>query len=137
MEAFLLHPSCTPVSVADYASISLNILENAWANCSDWARTLKICLIILYVWQAFEGASGHECARVLNMTWLYMQWLQRLLNVWIWLNMPQCLNMPQYALMSLKMPEHGWILLNISEYAWECLNKLFWLNLVSQYASSS
>ena len=37
--------------------------------------------------------------------------------VLIWLNMPQCLNMPQYALMSLKMPEHGQILLNISEYA--------------------
>ena len=125
------------LSVADYASISLNILENAWANCSDYARALKICLIILYIWQAFESASGRECARVLNMTWLYMQWLQRLLNVWIWLNMPQCLNMPQYALMSLKMPENAWILMNISEYAWECLNKLFWLNLVSQYASSS
>ena len=57
--------------------------------------------------------------------------------VWIWLHMPQCLNMPPYALMSLNMMEHGWILLNIPEYACEYLNKLFWLNLVSQYASSS
>ena len=37
-------PSCTSVSVAEYALISLNvrILKNASINCSDYARDLNI-----------------------------------------------------------------------------------------------
>ena len=37
-----LSPSCTPVNVAEYVPISVNILENAWINCSDYARALNM-----------------------------------------------------------------------------------------------
>ena len=40
-----LSPSCPLVNVAEYTSVSLNIpniLENAWINCSDYARTLNL-----------------------------------------------------------------------------------------------
>ena len=37
-----LCPSCVPVSVAAYASISPNIFENARINCSDSAKALNM-----------------------------------------------------------------------------------------------
>ena len=61
-------------------------------------------MIILHVPQAFEDALGSIYVRVLNMARLYMQMLHRVI---CWLHMPQCLNMAQYALISLKMPVHG------------------------------
>ena len=74
-----LPPSFVNVSVAEYASISLNILENASINCS--MPGLWICLIILHVRQAFEDASGSKYARILNMAHLYMQELHIVLNM--------------------------------------------------------
>ena len=55
---------------------------------------------------------------------------------WIWLIIPKkCLNISQYARMSLNMPKHDLVLLNALEYAWKCLNKLFWVCQGSQYTS--
>ena len=125
------------MSVAEYVSISLNILENDWANCYDYARVLNMPNHLLRLTSFWRCLGLWMCQGSEYDMVIYARAIETSEYVWIWLNMPQCLNMPQYALMSLKMPEHGWILLNISEYAWECLNKLFWLNLVSQYASSS
>ena len=108
--------------MAEYAWVSLNILENAWINCS--MPGLWIRLIILHVWQAFEDVSGYKCARVLNMTRLYIY--KGYTEFWISLNMPQkCLNMPQFALMSLNVPAQDWILLNVPENAWI---KISWLS---------
>ena len=42
-----------------YLWICLNILEYAWINCSDYARALNM-LLILYVWKAFEDATGSK-----------------------------------------------------------------------------
>ena len=83
----LHQPSCATMSAAEYSSVFLNILENAWINCSMpelWMR-----LIILHVWQAFEDAPGSKCAMVLNVARLYMQGSHKVLNVSIWLNTPQ------------------------------------------------
>ena len=40
----LSHPSCAPVSVTEYASISLNMHKYPWnwINCSDYARVLNM-----------------------------------------------------------------------------------------------
>ena len=35
----------------------------------------SICMTILHIRQDFEDALGSKCAMVLNMAWLYMQWL--------------------------------------------------------------
>ena len=37
----LHQPSCATMSAAEYSSVFLNILENAWINCSDYARALN------------------------------------------------------------------------------------------------
>ena len=51
--------------------------------------------------------------------------LHRVLNMPNMFYMAQsCLNMPEYALMSLNMSEHGSIFLNVPEYVRKCLNKL-------------
>ena len=99
---------------------------------------LWIFLIILHVWQAFEEASDSKCARVLNMEWLCIQGLHKVLTMSEYGSI--CLNnawMSQYTSMSLDMHKHDWILLNVPEYAWKFLNKLYWLCKGSQYASSS
>ena len=42
---------------------------------------LWVYLIILYVQQAVEDTSGSKCVRALNMALLYMQRIQRVLNM--------------------------------------------------------
>ena len=81
---------------------------------------LWICLIILHVLQDFENALGSKCARVLNMAWLYMQELHRLLDMSeygsICLNNASvCFNIAEYSWMPLNIPENAWI--NCSDYA--------------------
>ena len=89
---------------------------------------LWICLIILYVWQAFEVALDSKCTSALSIACFYMQTLCKALN------MAQHNSiMPAYALMSINMSDPGWKLLNVPEYVWKCPNKLFWLCQGSQY----
>ena len=68
------------------------------------------------LWQTSENTLGSKGARVLNMAWLYMQGLYRVVNMsqYAWI----CLNI-------LNKPDHYWIWLNVPEYAWKCLSKLF------------
>ena len=49
---------------------------------------------------------------VLNVAWLYMQRLHRVLNMAHYASI-----MLEYGLISLSMSEHGGILLNVPEYA--------------------
>ena len=59
-------PSCMPVSVAEYVSISLNIPEYPW-KLSKPVLTMPglwICVIILHVWQTF---------------WIYSKY-----GFWVW-----------------------------------------------------
>ena len=112
-EASPLPPNCASVGVAEYASVSLNMSKYCWK-----------CLNKLF-WRCQCSEYG---------TIVYARFTQSSEYVWLWLHTPQqCLNMPQYALMSLSVPEHGWILLNVFECAWKYLNKLFLLCQCSQY----
>ena len=56
-------PIFTPVSVAEYASISFKMLK--WTVLT--MPKLWICMIILHVLQAFEDALGSKQAMFLNM----------------------------------------------------------------------
>ena len=80
--------------------------EYAWSSYM-LNRLLKMSQV--YISQGFEyGTVVYVYARVTQSS-----------ELWLWFQTPQkCLNMPQYALISLNMPGHGWILLNIPEYAW-------------------
>ena len=73
--------SCTSVSVAKYASISLNMPKHPWKcfNKLFWLCQDSECKIILNVWQDFEDALGSKYARVLNMViyaWMYAKIMQ-------------------------------------------------------------
>ena len=130
MESFPLFLGCAPVSVAEYASISLNmpinILENSWINYSDYVG-LWIRMIIFHVWQSFE-------ARVLK--WRGYIWKDYAeFRIRLTMTPPYASIIPEHALIPLNMPKHIWILLNVLEYAWKFLNKLFWLCQGSQYAT--
>ena len=106
-----------PLSVNEYAPISLNIPKYPWilVQCSYQAR-LWICLVILNVQQALEDAFVSKCIRVLNMAQFYIQGLRRVLNMteygsiclnnaWICLKMPAWLNCCDYARV-LNIPHH-------------------------------
>ena len=97
----------------------LNILEKCLHNVLTMLR-LWMYLVILYVRQALEEASGFKCVRVFNMVRLYMQGLQRV-DAW-------CLNIAQYASI---MPKYTSLCLNAPQYAWTWLNiaECLWISL--------
>ena len=118
-EVFPLLPSCAPVSVAEYASISwicLNTLVNAWINCSDYAMALIMHDYLTCSTGFLRSEYGTVVYAGPNMS---DYGFARLNNAWI------CLN----------APEHGWILLSVPEYAWQYLNILFWLCEGLKYAA--
>ena len=89
---------CAPVSVAEYASVSLNMPKypRKWLNKLFW-----LCQGSEYACSSYMFGRFLKIPPVLNKP-----------GFWIWLYMPQ------YALMSLNTPEHGWILMNVLE----CMN---------------
>ena len=104
-------PSCMPVSVDEYTSVSLNIPKYPW-KCLQNVLTMPglwICLVTLHIRQAFEDASGSTCVRVLNMARLYMQGLHRVLIKSEYGSI--CPNNVSVCLNSLKM-----VLINIVPY---------------------
>ena len=97
----------------------LNILEKCLHNVLTMLR-LWIYLVILYVRQVLEKASGFKCVRVSNMVRLYMQGLQRV-DAWC-LNIAQYASvMPKYTSLCLNAPQYAWTRLNIAECLWICL----------------
>ena len=109
-----------------YPWLFLNILQNAWINCSEYARALNMhdhlicltgfwrCLRFLnkpgfWIWHSCICKGYTEVRICLNMA----------PYAWICLNMPQCpsicLKMVVYCWMSLNMPEKARI--NCSDYA--------------------
>ena len=104
----LFFPSCVPVSLTEYASISLNMPKYPWKHlyklfwqCQDseyacsssmFDRLLKMPLVLskpgFWIW--------HGCM------------CKRYGEFWICLNIaPYASVMPENVLMSLNMPEHG------------------------------
>ena len=97
-------PSCTPVSVAKYASISFNIPTYNW-KCLNKLSSL---------WQSSEYTWSYSWFdRFLKMPWVlnvpgFWTWhsfiCKGYMEFWTCLNM---FSMPGYTLMSLNMSEHG------------------------------
>ena len=96
------------LSVADNASVSLNIPKYPWKCLNELFR---LCLSSEYAWSSYMFNRLLKMPRVLNMTRLYIWGLHRVLNMseygstchnnpWIYLTMPQypsvCLNMSEY-----------------------------------------
>ena len=103
--------------------IYLDIPENVWINCFDYARALDMHDHLKYStgflrYLGLLKYQGSEYGTV-----VYGRVTQNSEYTWLWLHMPQCcLNTPQYVLISLNMPEHCWMSLNVLK----CLNELFW-----------
>ena len=144
-EASPFPPSSTPVSVAEYALISLKIPKYPW-ECLN--KLFWLCQGSEYTWLSYIFDRLLKMYQVLNVAgfWIWHGCICRgYTQFWICLNIAQYASimseyasiMPGYTLMSLNMPEHGWILLNVPEFAWKWLNKLFWLCQGSQHALSS
>ena len=116
-------PSCAPVSVAEYASVSLNITKYP---CKCLIKLFWLCLGSEYARSSYMFERLLKMPLVLNVTvfWIWQVCICKCyIEFWICLNMAQyasitCLNMPRYASMFLNMPDHDWILLNVPEYAW-------------------
>ena len=107
------------VSVAEYATISLDIPKYPW-KCLN--KFFRLCQGFEYGWlfYMFESLGfriWHSC--ICNGS----------ADFWICLNMD---HMSQYPLMSPNMSHNCWILFNTLEHAWKHLNKLFWLCQGSQ-----
>ena len=116
-----------PVSVTEYAPISLHIPKYPWKSCSDYAGALDMPnhLTCLIDWH------GSKCRALYGMA-VYARFMRSSGYAWIWLNMPQIESiMPNYDLMSLNIPDHCWILLSATTYAWKCLNKLFYVRVLN------
>ena len=127
-------PSCAPVNVAEYASVSLNMLKYPW----KWLNEL------FWICQGFKYAySSYMFGRLLKMPpvlskprfWIWHGCVFE--YVWLWLHtLQERLNMPQCALMSFNVREPGWIFLNVPEcmnfpeYAWiNCSDRAKFLNM--------
>ena len=130
-EASPLPLSCAPLSVTEYASISLNMPKYPW-KCLN--KLFWICQGSEYTWSSDMPDRLLKMPRVLNRP-----------GLWIWhgficmdyaefrirLNMAPYVsimpNMPEYALMPPSKLEHGWIML----MAWECpldIPENVWIN---------
>ena len=102
---FLVARICMWLNMHQYPWICLNILENAWINCSHYARDLNMHDHVSCS-TGFWRCLGFYVSQVMNMAWLYMQGVRRVTNnAWV------CLNIPQYA----------WTWLNIAKYPWICM----------------
>ena len=124
-ENFHLPPTCMPVSVAEYASASLNIPKYPW-------KSLKK---LFWLWQGFEySSSSYMFDRLLKMPQILNVpgfWIRHgcvskgYTEFWICLNMaqyasimPECLNMLQCPSICTNIAEYCWISLNMPENFW-------------------
>ena len=115
---------CAPVSVAEYASISLNMPKYSWKRLN---KLFWLCQSSEYACSSYMFGRLLKMPPVLNKP-----------GFWIWY---ACickgyaefrihLIMAPYASIT---PEYAWTWLNIPECSWMyeypriCLNKLFWL----------
>ena len=106
-------PTCA--SVAEYASISLNIPEYPWKCLS---KLFWLCLIIIHVQQAFEDALGSKFG-----FWIWHgcihKGLDRVLNMSKYGSFPSVI--PEYTSICIIVPQYVWTWLNIAECPWICL----------------
>ena len=93
------------LNMHQYPWICLNILANAWINCSDYARALNIH----DQWSSYRFDRLFKMPRALNKTGFckwhnYLRVTQSSKYIWIFLIMaPYTLLMPKYASISLNI----------------------------------
>ena len=99
------------MSVAEYASISLNIPTYPWRclnSCSNYASALNMpdrhtCITGFWRFLGLKICQGSEYGTDVNA-----RVTQSSQYIWLWLHTPQY---------SLNMSKYRWILLNVPEYA--------------------
>ena len=121
-EASPLPPSCVPVYVAEYTSISLNMPKYPW-KCL--IKLFWLCQGPEFTW------SPYMFDRLLKMLWVL-----NMPGFWIWhdgickgyaefriclIMAPYASTMPKYASVFLDVPQYTWTLLNIAECPCICL----------------
>ena len=102
-------PSCAPVSVAEYASVSLNIPEYPWKCLS---KLFWLCQVSECTWSSYMFDPLLKMLRVLHVPgfWIWHSCICKgYTYFWIYVNMAQ------YA---STMPDYASICLNVHEYAW-------------------
>ena len=118
-----------------YPWICLNILENGWMNCSDYARALNMHVHLICLADFSFGEPSSYKGMVL---WAWHGCICKgYPEFWICLIMaPYASTTPEYVSICLNVPQYAWTWPNIPEcpwmyeYPWICvnkLNKLFWL----------
>ena len=106
---------------------------NDWQRQSDTAVPMELTLYMVpyklfwlyqgpeYAWSYYMFDRFLKVPQILNMSELYKQWLNRVLNMSEYETI--CLRNAWIASLCL----NSWILLNVTEHACKYLNKLFWL----------
>ena len=125
-EASPLLPSCTPVSVAEHASISLNMPKYPW-KCFN--KLFWLCQGSEYPWSSYVFDRFLKMSPVLNKPGFRI-WHGCICKGYAELRIclivtPYASIMPEYASICLNAPRYAWTLLNVlnmSENAWiNCL----------------
>ena len=115
-------PSCTPVSVAEYASVSLNMHKYPWKSLN---KLFWLCQGSKYAWSYYMFDRLLKKPQVLNKPgfWIWHGCICKgYEKFWI------CLIMAPYT---SRMLEYAWIWLNVPQYVWTWLNiaKCPWISL--------
>ena len=121
-----LLPSCVPVSLANYASISLNMSKYSWKYLN---KLFWLCQRSGYTWSSYMFDRLSKKPRVLNKSGFWIRHhciCKGYVEFQIYLIM---------ALNASVIPEYALICLNVPQYTWACLDKLFCLCHGSQYAA--
>ena len=106
-------PSCTPTSVAEYASISLNRPKYPWKCLNE---LFWLCQGFEHTWSSYILDRILKTLRVLNKQGV---WIRHGCIFTRYTEFRICLIMAPYASI---MPEYASICLNMAEYCWMSLN---------------
>ena len=114
--------SCTHVSVAEYASISLNIPKHPWKRLYNLFR---LCQGSEYTWSSYMFDLLLKMPPVLNKPG-FSRWHGCICKGYAEFQICQIMApftsiMLEYASVCFNAPHYAWIWLNISEYPWICL----------------
>ena len=121
-QAFSVPRSCASLRVAEYPSypwICLNIVGNAWINCSDYDQGSE------YAWSSYMFDRLWKMPQPLNKTWF---WIWYICIYKYYSECQICLIrasyasiMPEYTSICVNVPQYYSTPLNILEYPWRCL----------------
>ena len=118
--------NCNAVSVAEYASISLNMTKCTW-KCFN--KLFWLCQGSEYAWSSYMIIDRLlKMPLVLNKPGFWI-WHGRICKGYTEFRMclimaPYALITPEYASVCLNVPQYAWTWLNIAKCPWICLKML-------------